>query len=82
MTTMGSKGGVLKLCLAAEGQYQLHLQLVRDMKSDRRGAMTMLAARRSQRQQGRQPSDGFLGKDCSTKPFYFFPSVLAGEIFA
>ncbi|KAK4831324.1 hypothetical protein QYF61_016813 [Mycteria americana] len=30
--TVRSKGGVLKLCLAAEGQYRLDLQLVRDMK--------------------------------------------------
>lgn len=35
--TVGSKGGVLKLCFATEGQYQLHLQLVRDMKRNKRG---------------------------------------------
>lgn len=47
--TVGGKGGVLKLCFATEGQYQLHLQLVRDMKSNKRGATKMVAARHFQR---------------------------------
>ena len=52
---VGSTGGVLKLCLAAEEQYWLHLQLVRDMKSNKRGATRMVAAGHFQGQQGRQP---------------------------